>query len=136
MSVGLLLITHNEIGAALLGTASRMLGRCPLQTRTLAVTEDCQPDRLRTQARVMAEQIDSGEGVLVLTDMFGSTPANIANGLQHGAGRRVLAGVNLSMVVRVLNYPGLPLGDMAAKALSGGKDGVILCPCGDEGRRS
>jgi PTS system ascorbate-specific IIA component len=131
MTVGLLLITHNDIGAALLGAASRMLGECPLQARALAVTEDLEPEQLRSQAREIAEEIDTGEGILVLTDMFGSTPSNIANGLQIDSGRRVLAGVNLSMVVRVLNYPALPLSDLAAKALSGGRDGVLICPARD-----
>jgi PTS system ascorbate-specific IIA component len=128
MTVGLLLITHNDIGSALLATATGMLGECPLQALTLAVTEDSEPDRLRSRAREMAEQIDTGEGVLVLTDMFGSTPSNIANGLQIDSRHRVLAGVNLSMLVRVLNYPALCLTDLAAKALSGGKDGVLICP--------
>jgi len=128
MSVGLLLITHNGIGAALLDTASRMLGGCPLEARTLAVTEDCEPDEIKRHALAIADQIDTGEGVLVLTDLFGSTPCNIANALGAGARRRVLAGVNLSMIVRVLNYPALPLADMTAKALSGGRDGVLICP--------
>ena len=128
MTVGLLLITHNDIGAALLSTASRMLGGCPLEARALAVREDSEPDELKVRAQEMAEQIDQGEGVLVLTDLFGSTPSNVANALQTGPGRRVLAGVNLSMMVRLLNYPTLSLSDLAAKGLSGGRDGIMLCP--------
>lgn len=134
MTVGLLLITHNDIGSALLATATRMLGECPLKARALAVTEDSEPEQLHSRAREIAEQIDTGAGVLVLTDMFGSTPSNIANGLQSGLKHRVLSGVNLSMVVRVLNYPTLSLTDLAAKALSGGKDGVLICPLRDRGQ--
>ena len=100
----------------------------------LAIREDSEPEQLRTRAQEMAEQIDTGDGVLVLTDIYGSTPANIANGLRNGSGLLVLAGVNLSMLVRVLNYPALPLPEMAAKALSGGRDGVLMCPDRDEGR--
>ena len=133
MTVGLLLITHNDIGAALLSTASRMLGDCPLEARTLSIAEDCEPNVLQARAQDIAGQLDTGEGVLVLTDLFGSTPSNIANAL-HGGGRRVLAGVNLPMLVRVLNYPTLSLTDMAAKALSGGRDGVLQCPDRDTGR--
>lgn len=133
MSVGLLLITHNDIGDALLHTASRMLGECPLEARTLAVTEDRDRDELRSEAQGIAEKLDTGDGVLVLTDLYGSTPSNIANDLIRGSGRRVLAGVNLSMVVRVLNYPSLSLPDIAAKALSGGLDGILLCPDRDAG---
>jgi len=134
MTVGLLIITHNDIGSALLATATRMLGECPVQARALAVTESCKPDQLRSRAGEIARQIDTGDGVLVLTDMFGATPSNIANGLQIGSRHRVLAGVNLSMVVRVLNYPELSLTDLAAKALSGGKDGVLICPPRNLGR--
>lgn len=133
MTVGLLLITHNDIGSALLATATKMLGECPLQAQALSVAEDSEPDRLLSRAQEIAERIDTGAGVLVLTDMFGSTPSNIANGLQIGPRYRVLAGVNLSMVVRVLNYPALSLTDLAAKALSGGKDGVLICPARDGG---
>lgn len=128
MTVGLLLITHDDIGAALLSTASSMLGGCPLEARTLAVGADCEPAELWNEAQAMAERIDAGEGVLVLTDLFGSTPSNIANALQAGSGRRVLAGVNLPMMVRVLNYPALSLNEMVAKALSGGRDGILRCP--------
>lgn len=128
MSVGLLLITHNQIGSSLLETTTRILGGCPVRAEALDVPEETNSDLLRLQARRMAERLDTGEGVLVLTDLFGSTPANIANGLQEYDGIRVLTGVNLPMLVRVLNYPTLGLGEMTAKALSGGKDGVLLCP--------
>ena len=128
MSVGLLIITHNDIGASLLTTATRMLGTCPLPARALAVTEDSERASLEVHALGMAEELDMGDGVLVLTDLFGSTPANIARSLQAHPAVRVLTGVNLPMLVRVLNYPSLPLADIAVKAESGGRDGVLLCP--------
>jgi len=130
MSVGLLLITHNRIGAELLETATRMLGRCPLAALSLPVTVHDDPDLLREEARRCAERLDDGQGVLVLTDLFGSTPANIANALKAREGVQVLAGVNLPMLVRVLNYPELELAALAEKALSGGNDGVMRCPGG------
>ncbi|MGA7978676.1 MAG: PTS fructose transporter subunit IIA [Chromatiaceae bacterium] len=127
MSVGLLLITHNGIGSALLETATTMLGRCPLRVETLAVSADAERDILEVRAGALADRLDEGDGVLVLTDLFGSTPANVANMLKQREGCFVLTGVNLPMLVRVLNYPSLAVDDMAAKALSGGKDGVVLC---------
>lgn len=126
MSVGLLIITHNDIGACLLATATRMLGQCPLPAKTLAVHEESQRDSLIRQARRMAAELDGGDGVLVLTDLFGSTPANIATALQADD-VRVLTGVNLPMLVRLLNYAALSLPEIADKALSGGRDGVVLC---------
>lgn len=130
MSVGLLLITHNDIGSALLDTAARMLGGCPVRAEALAVTEGADPDLLLRQARRLGARLDTGDGLLVLTDLFGSTPANIAGALTERTGVRVLAGVNLPMLVRVLNYPDLTLAELAKKALSGGRDGVLLCPQG------
>jgi PTS system mannose-specific IIA component len=130
MSVGLLLITHNDLGSALLETATKMLGSCPLLAETLAVTGSADPDLLRAQSRRILEDLHrGGQGVLVLTDMFGSTPANIATGLQQEGTVAVVAGVNLPMLVRVLNYPQLELQALSEKALSGGRDGVISCHC-------
>ena len=127
MSVGLLLITHNDLGSALLETATKMLGSCPLLAETLAVTERVDLDLLRAQSRRMLEDLNRGQGVLVLTDMFGSTPANVATGLQQEGTVAVVAGVNLPMLVRLLNYPQLELQALSEKALSGGRDGVISC---------
>ena len=127
MSVGLLLITHNDLGSALLETATKMLGSCPLLAETLAVTERVDLDLLRAQSRRMLEDLNRGQGVLVLTDMFGSTPANVATGLQQEGAVAVVAGVNLPMLVRLLNYPQLELQALSEKALSGGRDGVISC---------
>lgn len=127
MSVGLLLITHNHIGAELLATATRMLGNCPLEATALAVVESDDPERLRERAIRCAEELDEGSGVLVLTDLFGSTPSNVAVGLSDRPNVRILSGVNLPMLVRVMNYHGLELAELAEKALSGGHDGLFVC---------
>jgi PTS system ascorbate-specific IIA component len=135
MSVGLLLITHNRIGAEMLETATRMLGSCPLTAIALSVTICDDPDQLLEQAQTCVDRLDEGDGVLVLTDLFGSTPSNIANTLAANAmGRpqqvQVLSGVNLPMLVRILNYHQLSLGEMAEKGLAGGRDAVMSCTIG------
>lgn len=127
MTVGLLIITHNRIGSELLDTATDMLGICPLSTLVLPVTQDTDPDRTYAAARRMVQDLDQGEGVLILTDVYGSTPSNIASRLREQQRVRVVAGVNLPMLIRVLNYPRLELEGLAAKALTGGCDGVLLC---------
>ena len=127
MTVGLLVITHNRIGEELLGTVVATLGICPLCTETLAVSTRDDPDWMRVRARRLTEELDQGGGVLVLTDIFGSTPSNIAYGLLDAPGVRVVSGVNLPMLLRVLNYPQLSLEELAEKALSGGRDGIIDC---------
>lgn len=127
MSVGLLLITHNRLGDELLDTARAMFQRLPLNVATLAVGRNDKPERLQAKAEALMDELDEGDGVLLLTDMYGSTPSNIANRLTHtGPGRQVVYGVNLPMVVRVLNYAALDLDALVGKALSGGREGVML----------
>lgn len=125
MSIGLLLITHNDIGASLLETATVMLGLCPLHTETLGITTDCDPDQLRGEAMKITKELDQGDGVLVLTDIYGATPSNIACSLQEEGKTSVVAGLNLPMLVRVLNYPRLDLANLTEMAVSGGHIGIM-----------
>ncbi len=127
MSTGLLIITHGEIGRDLLQTANAMLEVCPLNARTLPVSNTDDPDQLAEHANDLLNELDDGDGVLVLTDIYGSTPSNIAVRLLDGNRVVVVAGINLPMLIRVLNYPRLQLAELAQKALSGGRDGVLLC---------
>lgn len=123
--VGLLLITHNEIGNALLDTATHMLGMCPLMVSSLPVLPDCDPEAMVRRSRELVRELDHGDGVLVLSDMYGSTPSNIAARLAADGEVMVVCGVNLPMLVRVMNYPRLSLPDLADKAESGGRDGIF-----------
>lgn len=127
MNVGVLLITHPGIGTVLLDTARNMLGQCFLQTAILEVPLDSPLDEIKKQAMSIIEKLDQGDGVLLLCDIFGSTPCNIAQCSNDQHKLRLVAGVNLPMLVRVLNYSDLNLDELAAKATSGGSDGIMLC---------
>lgn len=129
MKVGLLIITHDQIGNSLLATAVNMLGGvCPIPSEVIPVTTGCNPEQLLQQAKSRLESLDQGSGVIVLTDMYGSTPSNIATRLcGHNDKVIVIAGINLPMLVRLLNYPNLNLTQLADKATSGGQDGIVLC---------
>jgi PTS system ascorbate-specific IIA component len=127
MSVSLLLITHDQAGDLLLRTAEAILGQHPLTTGTLAVENDHDCEQLQRQATQLVTRLDQGEGVLVLTDLFGSTPANIATKLQQDGRVNVLSGVNLPMVLKIFNYASLPLEELTTKALAGGQDSIRLC---------
>ncbi len=128
MSVGILIITHGEIGEELLATAKSTLGgTLPLNCRALSVSPNCDPDSQHKKAAAMLASVNDGSGVLILTDMYGSTPSNIANEFKNLEDIEVIAGVNLPMFIRILNYSALSLSDMTEKALSGGHDGIILC---------
>lgn len=126
MSVGLLIISHSGIGPALLGTTTHMLNSCPLNARLLTVTADSEPEELMASALELLELLDEGDGVLVLTDLYGSTPSNIAVRLGQYYNIRVISGMNLPMLVRILNYSQLTLDALAEKAVSGGRDGIFL----------
>ncbi|HDP89412.1 MAG TPA: PTS fructose transporter subunit IIA [Thioalkalivibrio sp.] len=126
MSAGLLLVTHNRIGEDLLATATSMLGSHPLPAAAIAVSQNDDPDVVLGRAMALCDELDSGGGVLVITDMFGSTPSNIATRLMCRKAIRVVAGLNLPMLVRVFNYAQLPLDQLSDKAISGGHDGIVL----------
>ena len=127
MSVGILLVTHGKLGHYLLGTMTDMIGPLPLQADVLEVRRVQDPNVLLRQGSRTIQRLDQGQGVLILTDAFGSTPSNIAARL-HVEGRTVtVAGVNLPMLLRIFNYPSLDLPGMAAAAVEGGQRGVVIC---------
>lgn len=129
MSVGILLITHSSVGKALIDTAEATLRELPLAVSIMPVALDADVEKITDLAREAARNLDQGHGVLVLTDAYGSTPANIAVALCRGQSNRIaLAGINLPMLLRALNYPKLSLKELADVALEGGQRGVIRCP--------
>lgn len=127
MSVGLLIITHNNTGRDLLATATRIFGRCPLDTETIDVPYDSDPERLKAEATRLVEKLNSGDGVLVLADMYGSTPCNIATAMYQEGSINVLAGINLPMLARIFNYSHLDLDGLTDSALTGGRKSIIEC---------
>jgi len=129
MAVSILIITHGNIGKELLVTAETMLGSLPLKCEALSVSNSCNPDNIIIDAQKICEKIENGNGVLVLTDIFGSTPSNICKELKDRTELdiHVIAGINLPMLIRALNYPKLSLNDIVEKALSGAHDGIIDC---------
>jgi PTS system mannose-specific IIA component len=129
VNVGVLLITHPGIGTGMLHIASRIIGRHTLPVKCLEVPPDAPLKPVCEQARSMLKVLDRGAGVLVLTDMYGATPHNVAQEVAcEGPHRAVLSGLNLPMLVRVFNYPGDDLDTLASKAAEGGSRGIHICP--------
>lgn len=124
MSVGLLIITHDGIGSALLDATSHMMEDYPLKVKFLSASRECDPDELLNKANEYFNEVNEGEGVLVLTDLIGSTPSNIAHRLDTHDKVNIITGINLSMLIRLFNYPDLNLEDLTKKAYSGGVDGI------------
>ena len=124
MTIGILIMTHPGVGSSLLHTATRILGQCPLRTKCLEVPIGSEIETLFEQAAEYLVSLDEGEGVLVLSDLFGATPSNLACRLTDTGRARVVAGLNLPMLLRVFNYPGDRLADLAEKAAKGGIRGI------------
>jgi len=123
--VGILIVAHGAFGEALIHCASHVLGKRPLRVRQVGITVHDDPDAMLPQAQELVRQLDEGDGVLVLTDMLGATPSNIAARLAAPGRVEVVAGVNLPMLVRALTYRAQPLAAVVGKAMSGGREGVL-----------
>ena len=123
--IGVLIVTHGQIGASLLESASQILDTTPRLVATLGVSRADDPDDLVLRARRLVKQLDEGEGVLVLTDIFGATPGNvIARVLQDGRIEGV-SGLSLPMLLRVLTSRNGSLAAAVQRAVSGGAEGVV-----------
>lgn len=126
MKVALLLITHGKLGQDLLDTVSAIVGNMPLDARTISVANNCEPDVMVELASATCTRLDEGAGVLVLTDLYGSTPSNIANQLAERHHVIVVSGVNAPMLLRILNYPDAQLETLGEIAVSGARNGIVL----------
>jgi PTS system ascorbate-specific IIA component len=126
MSIGLLLITHGTLGQDILDTVNMIMCQCPLQASALSVGGDCNPDAEFEVARAACEALDQGHGVLVMTDLYGSTPSNIATRLLERYNVCVISGVSVPMLLRILNYPETDLDKLGEIAVEGAHNGVIV----------
>lgn len=125
MTIGILLITHEGIGNALLAVASGLLHPLPLRAEALEVPFDGDPDALLPLASAALRRVDGGDGVLVLTDLYGATPSNLAAKLARlGTPVRRVSGLSLPMLLRVMNYAELRLDELPAVAAAGARNGV------------
>lgn len=124
--IGVLIVSHGAFGEALIHSASHVLGKRPLRVRQVGVTVHDDPEAIFPQAADLVRQLDEGDGVLVLTDIYGATPGNIAMRLLCPGRVEGISGVNLPMLVRALTYRDQGLKAVVEKAMSGGTEGVIL----------
>ncbi len=123
--IGILLITHGSFGEALVQNACHVLNKRPPQLNQLGVSAQDDPLDLLPLARQMVSLVDSGRGVLILTDIYGATPANLTLKLLEPGRIEGLAGVSLPMLMRALTYREKSMETMLSKAVSGGRDGVL-----------
>lgn len=123
--IGILIISHGAFGEALIHSASHVLGKRPLRVRQVGVTMHDDPDAMLPVAQELVKQLDDGDGVLILSDMLGATPSNLATRLLQPGHIEGVSGVNLPMLIRALTYREEPLAIVVEKAISGGTAGVV-----------
>ena len=126
--IGILIIAHGTLAESLIHCASHVLGKRPMRVRQLGVTIHDDPAAILPQAQDLVAHLDDGNGVLILTDIYGATPCNLASKLLQPGRVEGIAGVSLPMLIRALTYRDKPLEQMLAKAISGGRDGVVRMP--------
>lgn len=128
MSVCIVIISHHDFGHALVKAAKSTLGKenLPLATHVIEVLPETDPDQMIPQLKQLTENVNQGDGVLILTDLFGATPSNMAREIQSDH-IRIVTGLNLPMLLRIMNYASLSLTQMAESAIKGGQAGIIEC---------
>ena len=126
MSVALLLITHKKIASSLVEVASSIVNDAPENFACIEVPMDTPTDTMETKISNQLNQLDRNEGMLILTDMYGGTPSNIANKFLQQKDTHLISGLNLPMLVKIMNYRNLPLAELSEKVLSGGKQCIEL----------
>jgi PTS system ascorbate-specific IIA component len=126
--IGILIIAHGTLGESLIHCASHVLNKRPPRMKQLGVTAQDDPLLLLPQARALVKDLDDGSGVIILSDIYGGSPSNIAAKLLVPGRVEGVAGVNLPMLIRVLTYRDRALSTLVTKAVSGGCEGVLRIP--------
>ena len=99
-AIGLVLVTHGQLAAALRAALEHVVG--PLEgVATVWIDADDDMETRRRDILAGVRAVDAGQGVIVLTDMFGGTPSNLAISIMDKASVEVIAGVNLPMLVKL-----------------------------------
>lgn len=114
--ISVLVVAHEPLATALIHCTRHIYRRLPSQVAALDVFPDEDPEIALQAARDLAARINDGSGLVVLTDLFGATPARVA--VQLAEPRRVIVyhGVNLPLLLKVLNYRrNVPLDELAEK---------------------
>jgi mannose PTS system EIIA component len=123
--IGVLLIAHGSLGDSLVGAVTHVLGTRPPQFDVFAVSASDDPLLLLPKARAALAPLDTGEGALIFSDLYGATPCNLAVKLAQPGRVEVVSGVNLPMLVRAFTYRTKGMDTLIKKAISGGCEGVL-----------
>ena len=122
--IGIVIVTHGELGTELLRTAQEIVGKFP-SVEAVSIQASEQIEKARKKIEAALHRVNDGSGVLILTDLFGGTPSNLVLSYLEAGRLEVVTGVNLPMLIRALTYREEPLEVALDKALSGASEGVM-----------
>ena len=119
--VGIILVTHNGLGDSFVDCVKHVLGKMPPNLKVLSVYAGDDLQLKLAEGQALIKQLDTGDGVLILADVYGATPSNIGRQLCHAQHVLGVAGLNLPMLLRVVCYPNTTLQELAKVAVEGGR---------------
>ncbi|OGS98348.1 MAG: PTS fructose transporter subunit IIA [Gallionellales bacterium RIFCSPLOWO2_12_FULL_59_22] len=122
---GILVVAHNALGESLVDCVRHVLGAAPHNLKVLSVYAEDDPQLKMVEGQALIKQLDTGGGVLILSDVFGATPSNIGRQLCHAERVIGVAGVNLPMLLRVTCCSGKTLPELAKIAIEGGRECIV-----------
>jgi PTS system ascorbate-specific IIA component len=135
---GILIVAHNNLGESLADCVKHVLGEVPPFLKVLSVYAEDDPQQKLAEGHALIQELNKGNGVLILADIFGATPSNVARQLCKEEHIMGVAGVNLPMLLRVVCHPNKTMPELAQIALNGGRECIVLmdtesdnkdCPC-------
>lgn len=122
--IGILLLTHADIGHGLIKAVEHILGQAPVNFELFAISYKEPPEALQAGIQENLKRVDAGDGVLILSDIYGASHTNAACKLLHAEKVELITGINLPMLIRALNYRHLPMPELLKKAMAGGCEGI------------
>jgi PTS system ascorbate-specific IIA component len=123
--IALLIVAHGNLGESLIQCAVHVLGRQPSLLESLDLSACPDPVEMLARARAQLERMDQGDGVLILTDIYGATPCNTVCKVLLPGRVEAISGVNLPMLLKALTYRDQGMETLLAKAVSGGQAGIF-----------
>ena len=122
--IGIVIVGHSNISKEFLVALEHIVGKQEnIEAISIFPTDDIK--KKREEIIKSVKKVNKGKGVVILTDMFGSTPSNIAKEFSCYKNVKIVSGINLSMLLNIFNYPNLNLDNLTLKAIEGGRDGVL-----------
>lgn len=123
--IGILVVAHGSLGESLIDCAAYVLGKRPERLLSLDLTDGTDPERLLADARAKVTQLDEGEGVLVLTDIYGATPCNTVCRLVEPGRVEAVAGASVPMLLKAITYRRETLKQLADRVVQGAHEGTF-----------